>query len=80
MTICLVVGLEMAIHGSIVEMFFGQSSNEQVGRYLVGLGWIYTICVSILTVTKLAAPYGKHLNENTPFAAMWNGEFDPEKW
>ena len=48
------------LHDAILEGYFGPKfSNDEVGMFLVRIGWIYTFSVSIIMMW-MAAPYGKH--------------------
>ena len=51
------------LHDAILEALFGPTfSNDEVGLFLVRIGWIYTFSVSII-VMWMAAPYGKHMGD-----------------
>ena len=51
------------LHDAILEALFGPTfSNDEVGLFLVRIGWIYTFSVSIIMMW-MAAPYGKHMGD-----------------
>jgi len=63
----------MALHNDILNFVFGaDAQNEEAGLFLVRIGWIYTFVICLLHLRGMAAPYGKHLNANTPGATIWN--------
>ena len=72
----------MSVHDEILRLAFGSEaeagSYEQVGLFLVRLGWIYTFTVSLIQTWGMAAPYGKHLNDNVVGAKIWNRKFRPK--